>query len=153
MKKILALLIILVFITGCGTKNEKVLKSCKITTNNVALGYTIKSEYNIHGTNNIVDNIIITETIISDDASMLEKFEREFSENYKSANELYGGYENTIDKYDDSIISNTTIDCHKMDAKKYVKDYVDFKELVDSKGNLLVDKLVSNYEKMGATCE
>jgi len=151
--KIFALVIGLILITGCGTEsNKEVVKKCTLTTNDVVNGYKLEAEYNIYGTGKVIDKVVTTETVISDDEDILDYFEENLDDTYSATNEAYGGYTNEITKEDGKLTSKTTIDYSVMNLDQYVKDNPSMRNYISSDNKLLIEGIVALYEQLGATC-
>lgn len=151
--KVLVLVIALVVITGCGNNKEKeVVKSCKLNTNDVINGYKLEAEYNIYGKDKVVDKVITVETVISDNDSVLDLFEKTLDKTYSALNEAYGGYTNKLTRKDGKLISETTVDYSFVDLKQYVEYNPILKDFVTSDNKLLISGIEEIYEAMGAVC-
>lgn len=147
---VLTLIITVFMVSGCGKK--EVMKTCTLTQTNSVQGYKMENEYKIYGTGKVVDKVITTETIISDNDEILDYFEEYVNSTYKTMNDNYGGYEYSIKRDNDKLISKTTIDYNKMNIKKYVEDNSIMKNYANSDNQLLISGITQIYELMGATC-
>lgn len=147
---VLTLIITVFMVSGCGKK--EIMKTCTLTQTNSVQGYKMENEYKIYGTGKVVDKVITTETIISDNDEILDYFEEYVNSTYKTMNDNYGGYEYSIKRDNDKLISKTTIDYNKMNVKKYVEDNSIMKNYANSDNQLLISGITQIYELMGATC-
>lgn len=148
--KAFTLIGIILIISGCGKK--EVMKTCTLTQTNSTQGYKLENEYKIYGTGKVVDKVVTTETVISDDDEILDYFEEYIDSTYETMNDNYGGYEYTIKKNNNKLITETTIDYNKMNVKKYVEDNSVMKNYVNSDNKLLISGVTQIYELMGASC-
>ena len=161
MKKGLALLSLLVLLTGCGNeeKNDvtpEVPKQktmhCESSTRDVVNGYETTSEYTIYYTGDYVDKVETVETVTSESEEFLDNMEDYVNSTYEATNNAYGGYTYEVIREDGSVVSNVTIDYSKMNLEQYVTDQPTMSDYVKD-GKFLVEGIVSIYEDAGATCE
>lgn len=155
MKKVLyvGLCSTLILLTsGCGSEKE-VMKTCALTSNNVAQNYKMENEYKIYGKGKVVTKVVTTETITSSNQEILDYLEETVKETYDTNNAAYGGYTNKMTNKDGKLVSETTVDYNKMDVEKFVEDNSVMKSFVNSKNELLIDGIVELYEAMGAACK
>ena len=68
---------------------------------------------------------------------------------YKMLNDVYGGYEYSVDVIDDKIISNLTINYDKMNIEKYIQDT----GAKHHNNKILLDETVKSYKMDGLTCK
>ena len=73
--KVLALVFAVILISGCSNSAKEVVKTCTLTSNDVTNGYKLESEYKVYGKGDVVEKVITTETITSDDEETLSYFE------------------------------------------------------------------------------
>ena len=152
--KIFAIIVVAIIMTGCGSKSAKsVVEKCTLSKNDTTNGFELVSEYNIYAKGNEVYKVVTTETVTSENDTILSYFEDTLNETYKSASKLYGGYTIDVRKEDGKVISNTTIDYSVMDMKKFIEDQPSLKAYVTSNNKLSVEGIKSIYESMGAICE
>lgn len=143
---------LILLVSGCGNDKE-VMKTCTLTSNNVAQNYKMENEYKIYGKGKVVTKVVTTETITSSNQEILDYLEETVKETYDVNNATYGGYTNKMTNENGKLVSETTVDYSKMDVEKFVKDNSVMKNYVNSKNELLMDGIVAVYEAMGATCE
>ena len=74
------------------------------------------------------------------------------NEQYQSSNETYGGYEYKVEKKDNSVESNVTLDYSKLNLKKYIEDNPAMKQFLNKNYKITLDGMISLYESSGATC-
>lgn len=149
--KALALIVMILTISGCGKK--EIMKTCTVTSTNSVQGYKMENEYKVYGTGKVVDKVITTEIVTSDNDAILDYLEEYINSTYETMNENYGGYDYTVKRSDNKVISETTIDYSKMNLEKYVEDNSVMKNYVNSDNKILVDGIIKLYESMGATCK
>ncbi len=138
--------------TGCGNEKE-VMKTCTLTSNNVAQGYKMENEYKIYGKGKIANKVVTTETITSSSQEILDYLESYAKETYEANNKAYGGYTVKFTNENGKLVSETTIDYTKMDIEKFISDNSVMKNYVNSKNEPLMDGLIKIYEATGATCK
>lgn len=150
-KSILVLPVLMLCLTGCGSKKEGQI-TCTHSTNDVVNGYSTESKYVINYKGDDVESVNTVETVTSDNEETLAAFESSLNETYSKTNESYGGYDFTVENKDGKVVSNVTIDYNKMNLDQYVKDQPVLKDFVKN-GKMQVDGVKSIYEAMGATCK
>lgn len=154
-KNILFLLVTLLCITGCSlnnTSNKSVVKKCTSKQTGADPAYEYLSEYNIYATNDTVDKVEIKETVTADTDEVFNYFEAYAKNKYDDQNKAYGGITYKIDKSDDKIVVNTTMNYKKMDTKTYVNALTgDEKYLKNNK--ILLKGVLEYYKLMNITCE
>lgn len=152
--KILGLVCALSLFAGCGTKaaQEETIK-CTMTSNMVANGYRLDSEYVVHAKGDIVSSVETIETVTSSNSTILDYFKETLDTTYSSYNSNYGGYTNTITVDGDKLVSKTTVDYSKMDMKKFIEDNSAMTSYVNSNNEMLKNGVISMYEALGAVCE
>lgn len=151
--KYFILVIAIIFVSGCDSNVREVQRTCKLTTNAVAQGYKLESEYVIYGKGDVVNKVSTIETVISDDEEILDYFEETLRTTYDATSETYGGYTIDITNENGKVVSKVTIDYNKMNLEQYVEDNSVMKDYVNSDNKLMVSGLVNLYESLGATCE
>ncbi len=154
MKKIItsvSLLLAFFLISGCG--GTKVNKTCSLTSTDLEKGYKLDTTYEIFGNDDVVDKVILTEVITSDDDQVLSYFEETLNKTYDDANENYGGYKNSITNDNNKLVSKTEIDYNKIDIDKYLDDHIDIKDCVNSDNKISIAGLLTVYNSLGATCK
>ena len=150
--KIIILVITVILIAGCGN-SKQVIKTCKLSKNDITNGYKLESEYKIYSKSNIVKKVETIEIITSEDDEIIDFFKAYLDENYKTLDKTYGGYTNNITSEKGKIITKTTIDYNEMNLKKYVEDNTAMEKYVNSDNKISLDGIINIYEDMGAICE
>lgn len=155
MKKVFFVFCFMILLcTGCSTtNNEKKIMNCNLKSTNSVQGYTLTSKYTVYYTDNSVSLIETKEEVKSEEESILDYFEKTLTNTYENANKNYGGYDNSVTRSDNSIVSITKIDYNKMNMEKYIDDNTAVKSYVNSDNKFTIDGIKSIYEAMGAICE
>lgn len=147
MKKIL-LLVLLIFISGCSNNKYYI---CNIDVENNQQNYTLNGKYIIYYDDNFVTKIEKEEKYISNDVTIIEYFNEYKNLDYDNLNNLYGGFTYTIDKLENRILINSTIDLNNVDIKKMIKNgYLDNDYVISNK--LTVSGAKYFYKSKGAIC-
>lgn len=150
MKKTLLLItsIITLFLVGCGSSSDKVMK-CSLDTN---LGdYSLKTEYEVHHDGKYVKSIKTVETVTSSDSSLIDQMETYMKSMYETLSSTYGGYDYKVSKTGDKVISNVTVDYTKINLKKLVEDDETAKEFVEG-DKVTIEGIKKTYKNLGITC-
>lgn len=150
MKRIFILIFVLL-LTGCFNKNE--LMVCTSNISNAKQNYKSNITYNVYHKNNIVTKVTIDEVYTSDSLDMITYFNESRSAIYDNYNKLYDGYSYKIQKSNNRLEINTTIDYSKVNVKKMVRKKIIDKDYVDNYYNLTRLGAKTMYENMGATCK
>lgn len=156
MKKIAKILVAISFvfvITGCEESKKEEVINCTLTSNDVAQGYSLTSNYNIYSKGGEVTKVVTEEIVTSENEQIINYFEEYLKKTYNAQNDTYGGTTNEIKKETGKIVSKTTIDYDKMDMKKYVDDNSAMKNYVNSNNKLTKEGAQQIYEAYGATCK
>lgn len=146
MKKIFIIIIIL-FITGCGSKKM----ICNLDVDNGDQGYQLSSKYVIHYRNNYVQKVEITETYSSQNSSILDyfgKYLKTTSHNFKNN---YGNIEYSQVKKNKSLIYKANINYSKIDVKKLIENNDISKDQVKN-NMIMISGMKETYESKGAIC-
>lgn len=151
MKKLIVLLpVMLILLTGCGTKEGTI--KCTLSSKDAVNGYSLESEYTINYKGDVVESVDTVEKVTSESSEILDTFETTLNSTYSKMKETYGGYTYDVSKKDNTVTSKVTIDYNKMNIEQFVKDQPSLKSYVED-NKLKVDGIKSLYENMGATCE
>ena len=136
-------------ILGCGKKEYT---TCTIKVNNLNQNYTFNAEYKIYYNKTFVTKIEKEEIYKSNYAGVIDYLKASNELNYNNLNDLYGGYDYSIDSDKTSLTIKTTIDTSNVDFKSMVQngeissDYVISNKLTISGAKYL-------YKEKGATCD
>ena len=162
MKKVIKSLIalsLIVLLVGCGEKKEtkeeikeKTYK-CTLTSNDIVNGFKVESVYEIYATEDVVKKVKTEEKVTSDDETILDTFENTLNTTYEAADKNYGGYDYSVTRNDNEVLSITTIDYTKMNLKQYIKDNSALSQYVNDNNELTAEGIKSLYTSMGATCD
>lgn len=169
--KYLSISLCILFITGCGTKEEKetklptnLVEEIKIdTTGSAAVctaeydysdtqGYATGSKFAIFADENeIVTKIITQEIVVSNDNDILDIFQDSLERNYSTFSQ-YGGYDYEITIDGNKLISNVTIDYTKADLKTMASDNESLKIYLNDDNKFTLNSVKSMYMSSGAEC-
>lgn len=155
MKKILSLLIVftaLFLLSGCSLAKTKITK-CTLTSDQSASGYVLDSTYEIYSKGDVVYKVSTKEVVTSKNNTVLQYFEKTLKDQYKSSNDIYGGYSYDVKTKDGKVSSTVTIDYNKMDLNKFVKNNTAMKSYVNKNNKLTLEGAKKLYESLGATCK
>ena len=151
MKKKFNMLIIFIFLLLVGCSKEK-YTVCNLKLSDKNFGYNLNSTYKVYYDNNYVKKIDKKEVYSSQNEEVLNYFFDLKLIDYNNLNDLYGGYEFSIEQNKSSIIINTIIQLDKVDIKRMLKDgYIDNNYVVSNK--LTVSGLKYLYQSKGFICD
>ncbi len=151
MKKLLIVLGMVFFLSGCGSKELKSLH-CTVHSKNVIDGYEVNSTYDANGEKGYAKTVTSKEEAISESQETLDMFEETIKETYTNMNGNYGGYTFTVTRESNKVIADVTIDYSKMDLKKMLEDQPGLDKYIKD-GKMKMSGLKAMYEDLGATCE
>ena len=149
--KIIFTFMLVIILVGC--KSEKLVSKCSSTSNQTTNGYIIKSDYDIYADKDVVNKVVTTETITSNNNTILAYFEKQLKNQYKSYNKTYSGYSYKITNEKVKVVCEVTIDYTKLDMKKFIKDNPAMKTYVNKNNKLTVKGLKNMYKSTGASCQ
>ncbi len=141
------ILIVLLLLLG-GSKKT----TCKLVSNQTKNGYSLETQYEIYSKNNIVNKVVIHETITSDSKDKLEKFEKDFNEQYETLKTNYGGYTYKVTNKNNKITTEVTINYGKFNMEKFIKNNEAMKQYT-KKNKLTLEGAKDLYERSGAECK
>ena len=148
MKKIISFIFVL-FLVGCSKSNYI---TCNIEVENKIENYNMNGIYKIYYKNNFVTNIEKKETYISPNESVIEYFDEVKNLEYYNLNDLYRGFSYEINREENKINLNATIDLNLVDIKQMVKDKKIDKDYIIG-NELATSGIVDLYEAKGAICD
>lgn len=151
--KFLVVSLFVILLVGCSSKDEKVVKTCKLNRDQSASGYTLNSTYKIHATNNVVTSVETEEVVTSENKQIRDYFESTLKTSYETAEKAYGGYTYTVKNEGNKVSSNVTIDYTKMDLEKFINSNTAMKAYVNKDNKITLEGAKKIYEGLGATCE
>lgn len=168
MKKYLSILFIigLLVFTGCeSTKSSSLTKdiSSKIEIEDEGaklecvtdydyedLGYVIGSKYVVWADkDNKVTKVSSIEIIESNDSTKLDEFEEYLKTNHTTA-QSYGGYTYNLNRENNRVTSEVTIDYSEFDTTKFAEDN---KDVGKDETTLTLDSIEAKYVSLGAECK
>ena len=147
MKRIISIIFIL-FLVGCS--NQKYIK-CDIEINNQKEEYEIIGIYKIYYDDNFVTQIEKKEKNITNNEDMIDYFKESKNLEYYKLNDLYSGFDYTINSSYNYIDLSAVIILSEVNIKNMVKDgYIDKDYTISNK--LTTSGIVKYYESKGAIC-
>ncbi len=156
MKKFIKVLIVALcalLLAGCSSKEEKVVKTCTLTSDQSASGYKLNSTYKIYATNDAVTKVETTEVVTSDNEAIRDYFVSTLETSYKTAEQTYGGYTYKVTDEYNKVTSTVTIDYNKMNLERFIEDNSAMKAYVNKDNKITLAGAKKIYESLGATCE
>lgn len=151
--KFLVVSLLTVLLVGCSSKEEKVVKTCTLNSDQSANGYTLSATYKIYATNNVVTSVETEEIVTSDNEQIRDYFESKLKTSYETANKTYGGYAYNIKTKGNKVSSKVTIDYTKMNLKKFMESNTAMKAYVNKDNKITLEGAKNIYENLGATCK
>ena len=146
---VINVVVLCLILTGC--KGKKIVTTC--TSSSKQTNYEISTKYIINSRENIVENVIVNQTITSKDENLLKEFEKQLKEQYKSNKSLYGGYTSDVKINGKKVVSKVTINYEKLNMKKFVKDNGAMKDYVNKENKFTLEGAKKLYKSTGAKCE
>lgn len=134
-------------------KQEIIHCTINLDKDDTKANYTIESTYDIYGTDNIVHKIISHEKVMSDDPKTLSYFEDYLNNTYEDFNNKYSGYNFKIEKSENQVISDVTIDYDIMEMESYVKNNPEMLTYVNDEKKLTMESAKKIYESMNGICK
>ncbi len=149
MKKYIFLMLIIIFITGCGREKSFI---CTSNIKNDSLNYELNAKYQVFYKGSYVTKINKVEKYISKEKDILKYFENSKVLEYDNSNDIYGGFNYEVKKGREYVEIKTTVDMKTSDIEKMAKNgYIDKDFVVSNK--FLTTGAKYLYESMGAICE
>lgn len=146
---VINLVVLCLILTGC--KGKKIVTTC--TSSSKQTNYEMSTKYIINSRENIVENVIVNQTITSKDENLLKEFEKQLKEQYKSNKSLYGGYTSDVKINGKKVVSKVTINYEELNMKKFVKDNGAMKDYVNKENKFTLEGAKKLYKSTGAKCE
>lgn len=146
---VISVVVLCLILTGC--KGKKIVTTC--TSSSKQTNYEISTKYIINSRENIVENVIVNQTITSKDENLLKEFEKQLKEQYKSNKSLYGGYTSDVKINGKKVVSKVTINYEELNMKKFVKDNGAMKDYVNKENKFTLEGAKKLYKSTGAKCE
>ena len=148
MKKLIVFIFVF-FLVGCS--NNKYI-TCNVEVNNKIENYNMEGIYKIYYKNNFVTKIEKEEVYISPSEDIIGYFNESKGLEYYNLNDKYNGFLYKINKEENKINLNVSIDLSLVDIKQMVKDKKINKDYVMS-NRLCTSGIVDFYESKGAVCD
>lgn len=149
MKKIILLgIVLLIFVTGCGTaKEEKMICTRTATMNGMEMDF----RYEVYYQGNDVNKVKTTEKVKSDSEVTLKNLENQAKTLYSNFDKIENyNYNVTIDG--NTLISTTNINYQKINIDELLKIDSSIKQLLNDNNKIDLEKITQVYEQTGATC-
>ena len=115
-------------------------------------GYILETKYIIKSKGKNVVSINTQETITSKDKKKLDKFEKDFKEQYSYNSKNYGGYKYTVTNKNGKVTTNVTVNYNKFDMKKFIRNNEAMKKYTE-KEKLTLEGAKKLYTSTGAKCK
>ena len=125
---------------------------CSMKSDQSKNGYVLETEYVIKAKRSNVKKVFIKETIKSKDEKTIDKFEKNFKEQYEYNKKNYGGFTYKVKKNKDVLKTDVVIDYDKFDMKKFVENNAAMKTYTKD-NKLTLDGAKKLYESTGAKCK
>lgn len=151
MKKFLKLLLIVlvcIFLTGCGKKT-----TLECSSNSKQTNYEINTNYTIKAKKDIVNEVKIKQVIKSKDKKILENFEKQLKKQYQLNKKIYGGYTYELKIKGKELIADVTINYEELNMKKFVKNNGAMKDYLNKDNQFTLEGAKKLYKSTGAKCE
>ena len=144
------LLILVVVVTGCGTKEEEKILTCTMK-GTVVEGTDINSTYKVTYKGDYVELVESTETVKSDNEQILSTYQKTVEAMYSPYKDVKY-YDYKIDLKDGTLTSTATINYAKIDTDKMLEINSANSTFIKD-GKVTVSAIKQIYEQMGATCK
>lgn len=156
-KRLLALIIVIIVVIICVVLlllfvDEKKVVVCHMKSDQSRNGYVLETNYTINAKGDYVEDVLIIETITSSNETILDKFEKQLTEQYGSNKKNYKGYTYEVKVEKDKLKTNVKIDYNQFDLDKFIKDNVAMKDYTED-NKFTLDGAIRLYESTGAKCE
>lgn len=149
MYKKIIIIVFLLLLTGC--KSEEYY-TCTIDVDNYYENYNFSATYKIYYEDRYVTKIEKEETYRSNDMSVIDYFDEYKNLDYNNLNDLYGGFNYTISKTENSLSINAVIDIKDVNVKEMIKNgYLDKEYTISNK--LTTSGIKYFYRNKGAICD
>ena len=127
--------------------------TCKLTSEQTAMGYTIDSVYSIRGSEDAVSTVTVRHAVRSDSEETRDSLITGYTEQFDYNNNRYGGYEYQVDEFNGTeVVFRGTINYGVMDMDKFSQDNVAIEDFLNENHRLGLDGAKRLYESSGATC-
>lgn len=147
-KGVLLGIMLLLLITGCTTKEEKIICTRTSTMNNMEMD--LRYEIFYQGTD--VNKVATVEKVITDDEETLKQLETQTKSLYANFDNIKN-YHYNITVKNNTFTSTTDINYQKIDIDELVKIDSSIQQLLNENNKVDVDKITQIYTQTGATCK
>ena len=141
-KTILLGIILLIFVTGCGTTKEEKMVCTRTATMN---GMELDFRYEVYYQGNNVNKVKTREKVKSESDVTLKNLESQ-------AKTLYSNFDKIKTIEDNTLISTTNINYQKINIDELLKIDSSINQLLNDNNKIDLEKITKVYEQTGATC-
>ena len=133
--------------------NNRTALTCKLTSDQTAMGYKVDSVYAVYGSQDAVNKVTVRHAVQSDSEETRNTLIDDYKSQFDYNNKRYGGYEYNVSGLNgNEIVFSGSIDYSKMDMEKFKTDNVAMEDFLNENGKLGLDGAKRLYESSGATC-
>lgn len=132
--------------------NNRAAMTCKLTSDQTAMGYKVDSIFTVYGSKEEVKKVVVRHAVTSENEESRNGVIDGYKEQFDYNSKRYGGYEYNIDNNGNEVVFHGTIDYEKMDMNKFTMDNVAMEDFLNENGKLGLDGAKRLYESSGATC-
>lgn len=147
MKKFL-LIIVVILLSGCGTKKM----ICQLDVNNTNQNYQLSGKYEISYQNNLVKMVKTTETYKSNNQQVLNYFDQYLEKTYIDFNKEYSHISYNRIKKKHQLTYKTVVDYSAIDVNKLINNGFIAKTYIKNK-QITISGFQDMYESKGANCQ
>ena len=141
-------IILLIFVTGCGTtKEEKMVCTWTATMNGMELDF----RYEVYYQGNNVNKVKTREKVKSESDVTLKNLESQAKTLYSNFDKIKN-YNYSVTIEDNTLISTTNINYQKINIDELLKIDSSINQLLNDNNKIDLEKITKVYEQTGATC-
>lgn len=144
---LVVVIVLFIIIFLCGS-SELVCKSTSKQSN-----YEMETEYTISYSSDIVNKVLIKQTVKSSDKNILKQFKEQLKNQYSFNKKIYGGYDYSVKDGNNKIDLEVTINYDEINMKKYINNNQSMKKYINKDNKLTINKAKALYKTTGATCK
>lgn len=149
MKKIILLgIVLLLFVTGCGsTKEEKMVCTRTATMNGMEMDF----RYEVYYQGNNVNKVKTREKVKSESEVTLKNLENQAKTLYSNFDKIEN-YDYNVTIEGNTLTSTTNINYQKINIDELLKIDSSIQQLLNDNNKIDLEKITQVYEQTGATC-
>ena len=147
-KTILLGIILLIFVTGCGTTKEEKMVCTRTATMN---GMELDFRYEVYYQGNNVNKVKTREKVKSESDVTLKNLESQAKTLYSNFDKIKN-YNYSVTIEDNTLISTTNINYQKINIDELLKIDSSINQLLNDNNKIDIEKITKVYEQTGATC-